>query len=458
MAERIDYIISLKDLFSSKLSAASAQVDKFENKVGGLQSSFGGFAAKAAAAFSAYQIFNFAKGIVEVGGNFEAAQIGLTTLLGSAEAAQEVFRNVKEDAAKTPFDVASLLKGNQLLISAGVSAGNARKDILSLGNAVAATGGSAEELERMSINLQQIRNVGHATGLDIKQFAYAGINIYGLLAQATGKTTEEVKDMTVTYDVLVGALAKAGEAGGMYANGLANMSQSTNVQVSNLGDTIMFLKDDLFQALKPAIDAVISSFSGFVGWLRESIVWMQQHRPIVISIVSVLGVVALSWGILNTAIAINNGLAALSAIRISGLTLVQLIAFATTNGLTGAMMALNAAFWANPIGIVVGLVAALVGVFVYLYNSSETARGAMWGLWESVKSIFFGIANMAKTYLSGVGELLIGVFTLDPEKMKSGLIKTFKAVAGFATGVQDSFSKGFDEGVKDFNKKPEEKK
>ena len=80
-----------------------------------------------------------------------------TTLTGSAEEADRVIAQLQADAQKSPFDTQSLVEANQYLISAGVSADQARQDILNLGNAVAATGGGSAELSMMAQNLQQIK-------------------------------------------------------------------------------------------------------------------------------------------------------------------------------------------------------------------------------------------------------------------------------------------------------------
>ena len=140
----------------------------------------------------------------------------LTTLLGNAEKAQATLNQIKKDAAATPFDVAGLTQANSLLISTGLSAEDSRKTILALGNAVSASGGGNEELQRMAVNLQQVKNVGKATSLDIKQFAFAGIDVYGMLADYTGKTKAELQDMEITWDMLNGALIKASSEGGKY--------------------------------------------------------------------------------------------------------------------------------------------------------------------------------------------------------------------------------------------------
>lgn len=142
------------------------------------------------------------EGIVNQGVAFnqqmEKYTTGFTNMLGSAEKAQAVLNQIKQDAARTPLNVDSLVQANQLLISAGVSAGEARSTILALGDAVSATGGGSEVLSRMAANLQQIKNVGKAASIDIKQFAMAGIDIYGVLADYTGKSTAEVQGMTIT--------------------------------------------------------------------------------------------------------------------------------------------------------------------------------------------------------------------------------------------------------------------
>lgn len=171
----------------------------------------GTLAAKAYEAVGS-ALLSAGKQVIQAGVSYNAQleqyQTALTNMLGSSQAAEQALENIKQDAAKTPFDTAGLVKANELLISTGVDADSSRKVILALGDAVSATGGGNEELSRMAQNLQQIRNAGQATSADIKQFAYAGIDVYGLLADYTGKSTAEVQKMTVTYDVLTAALEK----------------------------------------------------------------------------------------------------------------------------------------------------------------------------------------------------------------------------------------------------------
>src|SRR6267154_2772382 len=131
MPEKVEYVISLRDTnFSSGL-------DNANNKANGLENTIN----KIATAAAAYKAFEFGKDIVDVGAKFDSYEIGLATLLKSEEKAHQVFEQIKADAKNTPLETEGLVIANRALISAGVSASTARKDVLNLANAIVATGG-----------------------------------------------------------------------------------------------------------------------------------------------------------------------------------------------------------------------------------------------------------------------------------------------------------------------------
>ena len=198
---------------------------------------------------------------IEYNAQIESYRVGLTNMLGDAEAANAAMQAIQEDAARTPFSVDSLTQANQLLISAGENAGYSRKVIMALGDAVSATGGGNAELSRMSANLQQIANVGKASAIDIKQFAYAGINVYQVLADYTGKTVQEVQNMTISYDLLSEALIAASEEGGRYYNAMDTQSQTMNGRVSTLKDNVSQLAGLMTGDLSSVIGVVISNLN-----------------------------------------------------------------------------------------------------------------------------------------------------------------------------------------------------
>lgn len=190
----------------------------------------------------------------------ETYRTGLTNMLGDAEKANTALENIKQDAARTPFDTASLVKANQYLISAGENAEYSRKTILALGDAVSATGGTSVELERMAQNLQQVANVGKASAVDIKQFAFAGINIYQVLADYTGKSIQDVQNMTISYDLLTKSLQAAAEEGGRYYNSMETQSETFNGSLSTLKDNVSQLLGSVTEGLS----------SGLGEWMRKA--------------------------------------------------------------------------------------------------------------------------------------------------------------------------------------------
>ena len=226
------------------------------------------FSKLGSAALSAAE--GFISSGIEYNAQIEKYTTGFTNMLGSAEAAQQVMSQIQEDAAKTPFDVESLTKANQYLISAGENASYARKTIMALGDAVSATGGGNDELNRMAQNLQQIANTGKATTADIKQFAYAGIDVYGILADYTGKSTTEVQNMTISYDLLTQALQAASEEGGRYYNSMDTQSQTMNGRVSTLQDNVKQLAGLLTGDLSNGVGVVIEKLNDMVVAAQEA--------------------------------------------------------------------------------------------------------------------------------------------------------------------------------------------
>lgn len=322
------------------------------------------------------KIASAGKGLIEQGVNYNAQiqtyRTGLTNMLGDADKANTALENIKQDAARTPFDTASLVSANQYLISAGENAEYSRKTILALGDAVSATGGGSAELERMAQNLQQVANVGKASSVDIKQFAFAGINIYQVLADYTGKSIQDVQDMTISYDLLTKSLQAAAEEGGRYYNSMGTQSETFKGSLSTLKDNVSQL-----------LGTVTAGLSSGIGE------WMRDLNQIVID---------LNEGIQNGTINFEGMFAALGAVAGA------LITYKTyTTASTVAQNLLNAAMNANPIGIVVSLLGAMAGALVTAYTTSDTFRNKV----NSAFSTFKSIASSAiSTVVGWINELV----------------------------------------------------
>ena len=270
--------VSVEDV-GRKMERASDKTESLSVPFSGLSKTLTGAFTKSqliatAITSLAGKFASFGEGVVKQGADFNQAmekyRVAYTNMLGSAEQAQAVLNQIKQDAAHTPLNVDSLVQANQLLISAGVDAGKARSTILALGDAVSATSGGNDALSRMAANLQQIKNVGKASAADIKQFAMAGIDIYGILADYTGKSTAEVQNMTISYDLLTAALQKASEEGGRYYNAMETQSQTMSGRIETLKDNWSQLLGTLTEGLTETEGKLVTAASGWVQRLQEA--------------------------------------------------------------------------------------------------------------------------------------------------------------------------------------------
>lgn len=240
-------------------SAVSGVGDKIVKGFGAAATAVGGFAV------------GLAKAGVEYNARMETYEMAFTTLLGSAEEARAAMAQIQTDAASTPFDVAGLTQANQLLVGAGASAAEARDVIMALGDAVSATGGGNDELSRMAANLQQIKNVGQASAMDVKQFAMAGINIYQILADSMGITLEKASSLKPTYEQLSAALISAASEGGRYFGAMANQSLTFSGQISNLQDNWSALLGSVTGGLQTILQGdILPRIIGYVDEIQAS--------------------------------------------------------------------------------------------------------------------------------------------------------------------------------------------
>lgn len=134
-------------------------------------------------------------------------------------------------------------------------------------------------------------------------------------------------------------------------------------------------KANALEALLPIVQTVTEKFIELTEWAKE-------HPALMNAVVGV--VVALAAGFVAFGIAL--GIAPL------------------INTVKTAMTALNAVLVANPIGIVIAALAALVTAFIYFWNTSEAFREFWIGLWEAIKVAAAPIIEDIKTAFSTAWE------------------------------------------------------
>ena len=150
------------------------------------------------------------------------------------------------------------------------------------------------------------------------------------------------------------------------------------------------------------MDTVIGFFSGWYALI-------QQGNPVIIGLTTTLG-------ILTAAMAVNYAWTQ-KAIIVGGLKKAMDIAqTVATGGLTAAQWALNAAFYASPLGLIALGVGAVVGVVTLCWQKFEGFRMVILGVWEVVKefgrTLLDSVVKPFKQVLSGIGGVCSAIVSL----------------------------------------------
>lgn len=360
-----------------------------------------------------------------------------TTLTGSAEKADEILSKIKENAKSSPFDVQSLISANQYLMATGIEGDKSMDIINALGDAVSATGGGNSELLRMAQNLQQIQNVGKASAMDIRQFAMAGIDIWGIMSDYTGKTVAQLQEMDVTFEMISGALLNASDEGGKYFGAMSAQSQTLNGKISKLKSSIQELLGQLTETLMPVIKRVIDRIQEVINYLKNLSPEQQEQILKIAEIIAVIAPLLVVIGKLITFIGTTTSNIGLLISKITPL-------IASGGNLTTVITLLKNAFSviASPIGI-------LIGLLILTYQKSETFResvnqlvnsliGLLAPAFNLIKSVIELVINVIKLVVQGFQELIDGIWKYS--NFGTAIEKIFTGIADAITWVIDKIS------------------
>lgn len=341
-----------------KLEEVEKGFQKVSNQMGEMAKQFAVVSAAAASALTMGVKYN---------AEMEQYTIALTTALGSEEQALSTIEQIKKDAEKTPWGVKELVEYNRTLIATGLSAEESEDIILSLGDAVSAVGGTSDVFSRMVQNLQQIKNAGNATAMDIRQFANAGIDIYGILSDYLGKTTDQISEQDRTWENIIGAFKKANSEGGKYFQAMEKQSESLTAQLSKLKDEVSQTLGEIAEGLMPVIKKIVAKLKEVAKYIKN--LDDEQLETIGNVLVAVAAITPLLKGIQI----VTNNLGTLTT-GIKGV-------LTSLKGGKGLIAAMGTSFPTAMVLAGVGLV-ALIG---YLATTSDTALQTKQALDELAK-------------------------------------------------------------------------
>lgn len=173
-----------------------------------------------------------------------------STMLGSEEAAVKFVDQLKETAAKTPFEMSDLSNASKTLLAFGSTADNANDQIKMLGDISL---GNAEKLKTLSTAFGRIQSNGKASMEEINMMIDSGFNPLNIIAEKTGESMEQVRDRVskgkVSFEELNGAMVQATSEGGQFYKGMEKASTTMEGLISTLKDNAMALLGEVVQPL-----------------------------------------------------------------------------------------------------------------------------------------------------------------------------------------------------------------
>ena len=178
-------------------------------------------------------------------------------------------------------------------------------------------------------------------------------------------------------------------------NSAGAAQQMADTQLDNLQGQLTLLKSALEglaisfgELLVPAIKGMVDGIQKVVDWLNSLDEGTKKMIVTIAMIVATVGPVLIVVGKIITAVG-------------TIMTIVPKIV-ALINLVKGAFVALNVVMLANPIGLIIAAIAALIAVFIALWNNCEGFRNFWINLWEGIKSIASSAIEGLKSVFTGV--------------------------------------------------------
>lgn len=127
----------------------------------------------------------------------------------------------------------------------------------------------------------------------------------------------------------------------------------------------------------------------------------------------------------------------------SGIASTSFGVFATTA--TTACRAVSVAIMSIPIiGWIAAVIAALIAIGAYFWNTSAKIRAVLKGLFASFVAVFTGIGNLAKQLFGAIGDLIKAAFSLDGAGISAALNKLKSGFSDYGKQVGEAFNKAYD--------------
>lgn len=450
---------------ASLLFRIGADIKDFNKAMGqvqrGLRKQFG----EEAMALSQGLVTAFAglgAGLLAVGGasvkmaaDMEQSRIAFTTMLGDGQKAEAFLQDLSDFAAATPFELPGLIDASKKMLAFGFTAQQVRPLLTAVGDAVAGLGGGTAEIDRVTLALGQMQAKGKVSAEEMNQLAELGIPGWQMIADQLGISIPEAMkkaqagtiSATAAIPALVEGMSK--KFGGMMEKQSQSLAGLWSTAVDNIGASMRVIGDtlvttfdlktklvgankwlwDFAKALKeggirqaleqmipPNLHAQIVLVAGAIGGAMTlallkmaaanaaAIVGLLPWMAAGAALAGIIYVIAKNWDNWGVRLAVVLAAIGTAVVVFTNVTLALKAWAAMTKVLTALQVVWNAVMTANPIGLVILLIAGLVAAGVYLYKNWDTVKRIALNVWGAIKAtILTAVAAVVEAYGKFVG-------------------------------------------------------
>jgi tape measure domain-containing protein len=368
--------------------------------------------------------------------DMEKLENGLIAIMGTSEGAKDELDKLRKVAENPGLALPQVVQASASLQSVGMSADAARETITQFGNAVARSGGGAEQFSGVTLALSQISAVGKVTQEDLNQIKERLPEFARVMKEEFGTVTAEgINAIGVSSEDFitrsVSALAKLERAQGGLGNTFDNLKDNVTASLAEFGKAIN-------ESLN--LQAVAESLSKYIQGLVDG---FKALNPETQGFIVKAALVAASIGpiifIVGKLISTYGALAGASKL------IVQAI---------GNISKAFSYLAANPMILVVtALIAAIGAIALYVYDNWQAFTDRFKNIWINIKnSVMEGVANVLKNIDYLQKALGLNLFNLDGltsyQKEQRIVATEFKSIGDTVDSLKGKLASLFTTGAK----------